>query len=270
MCSQDVSRLPHLARTVTVCRSNRGAPSPSSAPPDTTESYTVAYSYDTQGRLTTAEYTSSKGFSYQYDAAGNVTGVEPVKVLPVELATFEGVADGPDVVLSWKTTTETNNAGFEVQHKEARERGGTGEWETLTFVEGAGTTGKPQSYEHRATGLARGTHLFRLKQVDLDGSATFSKEIEVALGVPDRFALGGAYPNPAEARATIPFDVSRRAHVRMVLYDVLGRRVATLVDGKRPPGRHLVRLEAGRLASGLYFYRIQMGSFRATKKLVVR
>lgn len=255
-----------LLLTLAVARPALRPASASSTPADTSESYTVAFSYDAQGRLTSAEYTTSKGLAYQYDAAGNVTTVEPVKVLPVELASFEGVADGKDVVLTWKTAFEQNNAGFEIQE---RAKGRKGEWEMLAFVEGAGTTRKPQSYEHRVTGLASGVHLFRLKQVDVDGSATLSKEIEVALGVPDRFALHAAYPNPAAGTVTIPFDVSRRVKVRLAIYDVLGRRAATVVDAERPPGRQTVRLNASRLAGGVYFYRIRIGSFRATKKLVV-
>lgn len=200
--------------------------------------------------------TLTQGSAYEYGSAS----------LPVELAYFSAQADGRAAVLSWRTLTETHNAGFEIQE---RAKGGAGEWETLALVEGAGTTTKPQSYQHRVTGLDRGTHLFRLKQVDLDGSATLSKEIELALGLPRRFGLQAAYPNPAAGTAAIPFDVPRRAQVRLAVYDVLGRRVATLVDAERAPGRHLAQVNASGLSGGTYFYRIRMGDFRATKKLVV-
>lgn len=79
--------------------------------------------------------------------------------IPVELATFEATADGPAVVLRWSTASETNNAGFDVQQRDAR--GST--WRTLSFVEGQGTTNEPQAYRYRATELEPGRHTFRLK-----------------------------------------------------------------------------------------------------------
>jgi len=235
-------------------------------PTDTSETYTVAYSYDAQGRLVQAEYTTSEGIAYEYDAAGNVLATAPVAVLPVELAAFDGAVDGRDVLLTWQTASETNNAGFAVQ----MQRPEPGDpWKPLGFVEGAGTTTEAQSYRYRVPNLAAGTYAFRLQQVDVDGSTELSPVVTVAVGVPKAFALHGAYPNPARATATIPFDVPRMAHVRMAVYDVLGRRAALVVDAEYAPGRHTAQLNTGRLSGGVYFYRIRMGDFQATRKLVV-
>lgn len=75
---------------------------------------------------------------------------------------------------------------------------------------------------------------------------------------PAEFALGAAYPNPFGAGATVPFDVAAPAHVEITAYDLLGRRVLTLVDGERGPGRYVAALDGRSLASGAYVIRAVM------------
>jgi hypothetical protein len=134
-------------------------------------------------------------------------------------------------------------------------------------VDGAGTTSEPQFYQYRATGLPSGVHLFRLKQIDVDGTAELSPVVAVDFGAPARFALYGPYPNPSRGGATIPFDVARTTTVRLTVYDVMGRRQATLVDRKYEPGRYDVTYDGRRWASGVYFIVIEMGDFRDVKKV---
>jgi hypothetical protein len=93
--------------------------------------------------------------------------------------------------------------------------------------------------------------------------------VEVRIGAPIRFALHGAYPNPSNGVATIPFEVARATPVRMDVYDMLGRQVAVLVDEEHAPGRYQVPLDVRRLSAGVYLYRIRMGDFQATRKLTV-
>jgi hypothetical protein len=112
-------------------------------------------------------------------------------------------------------------------------------------------------------------HRFRLKQIDIDGGFAFSPVVEVRVGVPLRFALHGAYPNPSDGVATLPFEVAQTTTVRMTVYDVLGRQVAVLVNEEHAPGRYQVPLDVSRLSAGVYLYRIRMGGFQATRKLTV-
>jgi hypothetical protein len=86
--------------------------------------------------------------------------------------------------------------------------------------------------------------------------------------------LGQCFPNPFNPSTTIRFGLAERAHVRLRIYDVSGRLVKTLVDGARGEGEHLERWNgsdnAGRtVASGVYFYRLEAGSFMETKKMVL-
>ena len=87
---------------------------------------------------------------------------------------------------------------------------------------------------------------------------------------PGRIALGQSYPNPARGSATIAFDLPRAADVSLRLYDVSGREVAVLVDGRRERGRHLVPVATGRLAPGAYYYVLEAGSLVESRKMLVR
>ena len=88
------------------------------------------------------------------------------------------------------------------------------------------------------------------------------------LGVDD-FSLEQNYPNPFNPVTTIEYRVARDAHVRLRVFDVRGRIVATLIDEQHRQGRYSVPFDAGSLASGVYLYEIEMGGFRDTKKLIL-
>lgn len=84
-----------------------------------------------------------------------------------------------------------------------------------------------------------------------------------------RFVLESAFPNPAQASATIRFSLPEAQHVRLAVYDVLGRLVATLADEVRAGGEHPVRLDASGLPAGTYLVRLEAGSVRLTERLTV-
>jgi hypothetical protein len=93
---------------------------------------------------------------------------------------------------------------------------------------------------------------------------------------PFLYSLEQNYPNPFNPVTNIGYTVgvvSRQSsvaiQVRLAVYDMLGREVAVLVDEKKQPGKHEVTFDAGRLASGVYFYRMQAGDFMQTRKLLV-
>ncbi len=185
--------------------------------------------------------------------------------LPIELTAFEAVCEQERVVLTWETASETNSAGFEV------ERSVEGLWKTVTFVPGGGTTSEPQTYRYADDALpyAAETVFYRLKQIDTDGAFEYSDEVEVERGAPERLALHPNYPNPFRAQTTIRYEVPQAGPVRIVVYDMVGRRVGTLVDGKQPAGRKEVVFDARRLASGVYFVRLQAQGQTLTRKLTV-
>jgi hypothetical protein len=93
--------------------------------------------------------------------------------------------------------------------------------------------------------------------------------VKQSVAVPAQYALYQNYPNPFNPATAINYDLPADVHVRLKVYDVLGREVATLVDGFMQAGYHQATLDASNLASGLYFYRFNAGSYTNTKKLVV-
>ncbi|HMB92597.1 MAG TPA: hypothetical protein VKP65_17220, partial [Rhodothermales bacterium] len=116
--------------------------------------------------------------------------------LPVELVAFEAQADGRSATLAWQTASETNNAGFELQHRYLGEANKAGAFSALAFIEGHGTTEVAQRYQFRLDDLEPGRHVFRLKQLDYDGSFDYSPEIEVAIDLPEAYLVSNVYPNP--------------------------------------------------------------------------
>ncbi len=86
---------------------------------------------------------------------------------------------------------------------------------------------------------------------------------------PKDYALQENYPNPFNPSTVIPFSIPIGGHVTLVIYNSLGQRVASLVDAEVEVGYHEVKFDASRLASGVYFYRLQAGNFVQTKKLLL-
>ncbi|HMB91148.1 MAG TPA: SBBP repeat-containing protein, partial [Rhodothermales bacterium] len=101
------------------------------------------------------------------------------------------------------------------------------------------------------------------------GDAPAPVDTENATDVPTAFALHANYPNPFNPTTVIPFSVARQSHVVLDVFDVTGRRVATLLDQDFAPGTYETHFDARRLASGLYLYRIRMGDFQAARSFVL-
>jgi len=81
--------------------------------------------------------------------------------------------------------------------------------------------------------------------------------------------LSNNYPNPFNPSTTIKYEISELSFVTLKVYDVLGKEVANLVSEEKPAGFYEVEFDATALRSGIYFYRLQAGSFVETKKMVL-
>ncbi len=202
-----------------------------------------------------------------YDDAGNaspISNIASATSLEVELANIQvSVTDG-GVRLSWTTASEKNNLGFEIQR-----RNGNRPFAAVGFVPGKGTTTEPQHYQFVDRNLPGGTYFYRLKQVDVSGQFQLYPEIAVEVPQPKRFALYQNYPNPFNPETTLRYDVARRAHVRLAVFNILGRPVAVLVNSEQSPGRYKVTLNASGWPSGIYFVRLFVGGRTFTRKMVL-
>ncbi len=133
--------------------------------------------------------------------------------------------------------------------------------------------------------VAKTTYYYRLSSINLGGEGAFSGAtvfktgtgvlgVEGLLGVPVEYALFQNYPNPFNPSTTIRYDLPKNAHVQVIIYDVLGRQVAKLVDGMEQASRYSLEWNPSRLSSGIYFCRITARSvdgsdnFTSVKKLV--
>ena len=114
-----------------------------------------------------------------------------------------------------------------------------------------------------------GKYKYRLKQIDFDGTSTFSNILEVSLGVPERFILYQNYPNPFNSSTTISFSIPAASRVKLTLFDALGREVTQITNKDFSAGNHSINFNAANLTSGVYFYRIDAGSFVQSKKMIL-
>jgi len=195
--------------------------------------------------------------------------------LPVELSSFTASLSGSTVKLNWKTATEVNNYGFEVERKSPSPtpslREGALDWKLIGFVDGNGNSNSEKSYSFTDNITLNLNNTikaqYRLKQIDNDGTFNYSNEIEVELNiVPKAFALEQNYPNPFNPSTKIKYSIPIIGtgiipqSVTLKVYDVLGKEVATLVNEQEPAGNYEVDFNALNLASGIYLYRLSVGN----------
>ncbi|MCG3120070.1 MAG: hypothetical protein ALAOOOJD_02671 [bacterium] len=83
------------------------------------------------------------------------------------------------------------------------------------------------------------------------------------------FQLAQNYPNPFNPSTSIAFSLGKAGAVKLQVFNALGQKVATLVNGKMPAGQHSVIWDASNVPSGIYFYRLEAGAFSQTRKMVL-
>ncbi len=191
-------------------------------------------------------------------------GLNPI---PVELASFNAEIDENGITLKWETSTETNNFGFDVERSKDNIS-----FEKIGTVKGKGTTTEAQQYSFKDPSIStgKGKVYYRLKQVDLDGSSNYTDAIEVEYSiVPVEFSLSQNYPNPFNPATTIKFGIPKEVKVTLKVYDILGKEVSTIVNEKLEPGYYQYEWNGVPFASGVYFYRLDAGSFVKIKKMVL-
>ncbi|MCB0725042.1 MAG: T9SS type A sorting domain-containing protein [Ignavibacteriae bacterium] len=92
---------------------------------------------------------------------------------------------------------------------------------------------------------------------------------QIGNNVPDKFALYQNYPNPFNPTTTIKFDLAKSTNVSLIVYNTLGQEVARLFDGNQGPGSYEANLDASKLSSGTYFYRLTTDYYTETKKMLL-
>jgi hypothetical protein len=186
-------------------------------------------------------------------------------IVPVELASFSASVNGNNVTLSWMTATELNNRGFQVERMTGEEN-----WTELGFIQGHGTTSETQAYSFIDKDLAAGTYSYRVKQIDFDGSYKYydlKQDVEIA--APISYALSQNYPNPFNPTTKIKYSVPVDGFVNIAVFNVLGEKVANVVNSIHKAGNYELTFDATHLASGMYIYRMESGNYVSIKKMMI-
>ncbi|MGA7159690.1 MAG: T9SS type A sorting domain-containing protein [Bacteroidota bacterium] len=197
--------------------------------------------------------------------------------LSIELGSFTASVLDKSVDVHWTTKTETNTYRFEVEHQLANicdQIAGAdtskSEWIDVGFISGAGTSNVPITYSLTERNLSAGSYNYRLKQIDRDGSFNYSQSIKVEVGgSPKTFELSQNFPNPFNPTTIINYQLPMNSLVTLKIYDILGREVAILTNGRQNAGYYSATFDGSNLPSGVYFYKLEAGTYSKTKKLLL-
>lgn len=198
----------------------------------------------------------------------NINAINPdEEPLPVELTTFTAAAKNKTVFLNWKTVTETNNYGFEVERcAVSTERQA---WNKIGFVSGNGNSSSDKEYSFTDKNISGGSKFnYRLKQIDNDGTFEYSSSVEIEI-VPLQFELSQNYPNPFNPSTTIQFSLPVQTQLKINIYNMLGELIKTVSEGMYESGYYNITFDASELSSGTYIYRLESNDFIETKKMLM-
>jgi len=186
-------------------------------------------------------------------------------LLPVELSSFTSSVSGNEVTLNWTTSSETNNARFEIERSSENSV-----WIKAGYVNGNGTTTLTQNYSFTDRGLNTGVYNYRLKQIDYNGNFEyFNLNNEIIIGSPVQYELSQNYPNPFNPSTLINYSIPGSSSVKLVIYNALGSEISVLVNENQNPGNYTVEWNAAGYPSGVYFYKLSAGSFSKIKKMTL-
>jgi hypothetical protein len=204
----------------------------------------------------------------------NVSYVNRDASLPVQMSNMEAESTVDGIELMWETASEVSSLGFHIWRSNAED----GDYERITtsLIAGQGNSSSGATYNFTDKNYeANATYYYRIEQVDADGGSEMFSTIEVtALFIPTEYALSQNYPNPFNPMTTFTYDVPEVSDVTIRVYSLLGKEVRTLYSKQRMPGRYTEVWDGtdntGRkLASGVYFLRMQTGSFSKLRKMTL-
>ncbi len=193
--------------------------------------------------------------------------VESIPV-PVELAYFNAIINDDQVKLSWVTSTETNNLGFEIEHRSSTL---TKNWNKIGFIKGKGNSTEPIKYNFTDKNPDAGINQYRFKQIDYDGLFKYSEIVEADINKSVKFELFQNYPNPFNPTTTISYQLTTKEKVSLKIFDILGREIITLVNEIQNAGIHdaIFDTQQYSLPSGVYFYKVITKEKVLTKKMIL-
>src|SRR5205085_9879602 len=129
----------------------------------------------------------------------------------------------------------------------------------------------------KVAGVPNGTYTIRVQGNGPNGTPVHERFININVGfvgivnnsIPEFFNLYQNYPNPFNPVTRIQYAVPKEGNVKLIVYDMLGKEISTLVNQRSQPGRYEVEFDASNLASGVYFYKIEAEAFTDIKKMIL-
>ncbi|MFN3345717.1 MAG: T9SS type A sorting domain-containing protein, partial [Chloroherpetonaceae bacterium] len=194
--------------------------------------------------------------------------------LPVELLSFTATSTIQGVKLAWETASETESNGFTI----LRRPQGESNWTEVASYQTTNELRAQNALNGASYSYTDHTHLevgkvyeYQLRETGFDGQVATLQTLSLTIrfNTARAFELAQNYPNPFNPTTTIRYQIPTAQTVSLKVYDVLGKEVATLVNGRQEAGSYSVPFNASRLSSGMYFYRLQAGEYVETRKMML-
>ena len=188
----------------------------------------------------------------------------------VALAEFAALFDENNrfVQLRWSTSQEWTNVGFDVFRSEAME----GEYVKINEEFIPSQTSGQYSYVDRTVEMGR-IYYYKILDLDIQGNRREHGPVMVKVPLPQKFILSQNYPNPFNPVTTFQYQVPRKEHITLTIFNIMGQRVITLVDETKDPGYYSVEWDGkdafgNDTATGIYIYRLQGAREALTRRMV--
>lgn len=188
--------------------------------------------------------------------------------LAVELLSFAAIAGDRRIDLEWTTASEQDVDYFMLERSPDLI-----DWTDIAHAASQGNSGAPQYYDYLDLNVENGQqYVYRLSACDVNGAISLLATTSATpwpLGLPREFVLEQNYPNPFNSYTQIRYALPEDGHVRLLVYNMTGQIVKTLLDAYVHAGYYNVSFDATDLASGLYLYKLEAGPYTETRKMVL-
>ena len=193
-----------------------------------------------------------------WSEVGNFTIIIAPTTLKLQKSAFD------EITLSWKDYSEVED-GFVIERKQGSDT-------SFTVID----TSDGNSTEYVDTNVEQGAYTYRVKAYKDSMESLYSNEASLTLvgiqeeeQLPTHYSISQNYPNPFNPTTKINFALPKTALIKIIIYDLLGREIRTLINKKLEAGYHEINFDAYNLPGGIYFYRIQSGYFIHAKKMIL-
>ncbi len=170
-----------------------------------------------------------------------------------------------EITLNWKDNSAKED-GYVIERMQSPQT-------TFTFLDSLKQ--KVNTYVDKNI-LQSGDYTYRIKAFNAVAESDYSNEasltivgIEEEMTTPTDYSINQNYPNPFNPSTKIKFALPQNSHTKLIVYDLLGREIQTLINKELDAGYHEIIFDASIFPSGIYFYRIQSGNFIQTKKMIL-